>query len=93
MNSDSARADQFMYQLSLAEKKLAEFGLEWDGEDYVYGSGCNYNPHGVECRGHVTHKIIETDTGKEFGCCYRHVKGYRDYNKRAGREVFVICMH
>ena len=90
MASDSARADSFMQQLSRAEKKLAEFGLEWDGENYVYGSGCNYNPHGIECRNHTRHKIIETDTGKEFGCCNEHLQGYHDYNRRVNREAFVI---
>ena len=90
MASDSARADSFMHQLSLAEKKLLEFGLEWDGENYVYGSGCNYNPHGIECQNHARHKIIETDTGKEFSSCEEHLQSYRDYNRRVHREAFVI---
>lgn len=53
-------------------------------------SRCNYNPHTVECAKYAEHKIIETDTGKEFYCCSEHLKNYRDYNERANREVFVI---
>ncbi len=34
--SDSSRADSFMHQLFLAEKKLAEFDVKWDGEKYVF---------------------------------------------------------
>ena len=51
---------------------------------------CNYMPHTVECAKYAGHKIIETDTGKEFYCCSEHLKHYRDYNERANREVFVI---
>lgn len=34
--SDSQRADSFMHRLSLAERKLAEFDVVWDGEKYAF---------------------------------------------------------
>jgi hypothetical protein len=51
---------------------------------------CNYNPHNLECRKVSEYRLIETDTGKEFGCCAEHIQCYRDFNQRAGYEYFVI---
>lgn len=51
---------------------------------------CNYKPHTIECPSVGGHKIIETDTGKEFFVCSNHLGNYRAYNERANREVFVI---
>jgi hypothetical protein len=51
---------------------------------------CNYKPRTVECGSYAGHKIIETDTGKEFHCCSQHLGNYKAYNERANYEAFTI---
>ena len=53
-------------------------------------TACNYHPHNLACTAAVSFRLIQTDTGKEFGSCSKHIPNYRDVNARCGREVFVI---
>ncbi len=91
--SDSARADGLMHELTLANRRVIElekalYDIKRKRNDVMR---CVYNPHTVECTRIGEYKLIETDTGKEYYCCSEHVQGYKDLNTRYGPEVFVIC--
>lgn len=74
-------------QRRIAEER-AEYASRAERTGPIYH--CVYRPHNIECHDLAEYKLIESDTGKEYYSCERHISQYRDLNERCGYEKFVI---